>query len=113
MGLAYRHSEKSNTLQENTSKEYFFGQIIFPFVSKRQKTNSSLIIKLFPSNVDFYLWWRGVGGGVEVEVAWSFTNPRSLNVEAAVVVPITAIRKKKILFCCASSCLVSMATLPH
>lgn len=61
MGLAYRHSEKSNTLQENTSKECFLGQIIFPLVSKRQKTNSSLIIKLFPSNVDFYLWLGGAG----------------------------------------------------
>lgn len=62
-----------------------------PFYFQGAKTNSSVILKLVPSNVDFYY----LGAGVGVGVAWNFTNPRSLHVKTVVTVPITAGRKKK------------------
>jgi hypothetical protein len=77
----------------------FLRQIIFPFYFQGAKTNSSVVLKLLPSNVDFYHLGAGVGGGV----AWNFTNPRSLNVKTVVMVPITAGRKKNSRKVCVSS----------
>ena len=91
MGLPHRHPEKSEKLQGNTSKVFSWTDNI-PFYFWGAKTNSSVILKLLPSNMDFY----HLGAGVEVGTAWNFTNP-SLNVKTVVMVPITAGRKKKIL----------------
>lgn len=85
----------------------FLRQIIFPFYFQGAKTNSSVILKLLPSNVDFYYLGAGMGGGV----AWNFTNPRSLNVKTVVTVPNTAGRKKNSHKVCLSSRFLCMTKL--
>ena len=61
MGLPHRHPEKSKKLQGDTSKVFSRTDNI-PFYFQGAKTNSSVILKLVPSNVDFYHLGAGVGG---------------------------------------------------
>lgn len=66
MGLANRHPEKSNTLQENTCRECLLGKIIFHFVSKRQRQTLVWLWNIFFKCrfLSIGVWGLGGPGGV-------------------------------------------------